>query len=229
LTKNRDAGEAGLATILALAFIILGVLAAGLVGIAIHQDPAPAHKTVKAAPVDVTPPGFKRISDGVDQLSIAIPIGWQTVPVTTGSLTDALKSFEATNPELRSLIDPAVAASGQYQVGTFALDSLTRTILFTFGTDVPAGTSIDAAPIGDFAREVTRVGGQNVRTSRVQLPVGRSYQLAFELTVKGVTVAEMFNIFVHANRVVFLEMVSPVGVDRSGLYRQVQESLETTG
>lgn len=218
-----------MATILSLAFIILVILAGGLVGVAIHEDRAPKVGTAATTAAEPTPPGFRRISDGVDQLSIAVPNDWRTVPVTTGTLTDALKSFEAANPELKSLLDPAIAASGQYQVGTFALDSVTRTILFTFGTDVPAGTSIDDAPISDFVKAVTKLGGRNVQSKRVQLPVGKSNQLSFQLTTKGISVTEMFNIFIHANRVVFLELVAPVGVDQTSLYKKVQDSLETTG
>jgi len=194
-----------------LALVIIALLAAGVLSAAVHHKSqtttapvvatTPPKGTVTTAPAAatttvVTPPGFERLLDQTDHLSLAVPAGWEAPGVSNTDLAGELKAMATSDPTLAPVLDIAIGALSRIQIGVFAVDISTRTTLYAYGVAVPGVTSVTQIPGSDVIKQVQSVGGKNVHYNQVQLPVGLAGQISAELIVSKTTIAEALDYFV---------------------------------
>jgi hypothetical protein len=204
-----------------LALAIIAVLAAGILSAAVHHKskttaapavattPPKGTGTVTTAPAAatttvVTPPGFERLLDQTDHLSLAVPAGWEAPGVSNTDLTGELKAMANSDPTLAPVLDIAIGALSRIQIGVFAVDISTRTTLYAYGVAVPGVTSVTQIPSTDVIKQVQSVGGKNVHYNQVQLPVGLAGQISAELVVSRTTISEALDYFVQNGHLVTL-------------------------
>jgi len=235
--RRADDGQAVAAVLLGV--VIVALLATAAAGVAVHHKGA-SHKvaagagqagpTTTATPATTsttlnTPAGFERLLDESDHLSVAVPAGWQAPNVSSDTLANALGTLKAKDPSLRPILDAALAALRQIQIGVFAVDATTRTTLYAYGIPLPGVTSADEIPTGDVLRQVQSVGGKNVQISQVHLPVGPAGQVSAQIAVNGVVVSEALDYFVLGGRLVSIVVSTRGTKSPISILRQVEPTL----
>jgi hypothetical protein len=231
--------------ILTLGVLILALLASGLAGVAVHHGDrdvvvpqagagktaptvtGPTTTATTVAPAPVTPAGFRRVTDTVDHLSVAVPSSWRTPVLTAGSVNAQLKAYAVKDPQLAPLINAALSAAGKIDLGLFAADPTTRRVLYIYGIDVPAGTTTDSIPLP--VAELTALGAKNIESSQLQLPVGKADQVSLQLLVKNVTVSQIADFFVLGTRLVYAVLATPGSQPDASVFRQIQQTVQAGG
>lgn len=224
---------------LALAIVVL--LAVGLIGVAIHHGGTkttaagakPPTTTTTAPPATTTtvpsantPAGFDRVLDVTDHVTLAIPAGWESDDVSNDSLARDFKSMLATDPKLAPLLAEAAIALTHVQFDVFAVDPTTGATLYVYGAAAPSGvTSVAQIPTAAVVNQVEAVGGKDVHTSQIRLPVGPSTQLSLELTVDKATIAEALDYFVLGGRLVYLVVESRDSATAVGAVHQIEPTV----
>ncbi len=133
-----------------------------------------------------------------------MPAGWQEPPLNAGSLSGEIQGLRASDPQLALLYDIALSALEKFQVGVFAVDGVTRTSLFTYGTVDPKIHSVEQISSGPIVAQLNHLGARNVGATRVRVPLGGAVQVSAELLIGGVTVSELVDYLVVRNRLVVL-------------------------
>lgn len=80
-----------------LTVAIVGLLATGVLGVALHRQPA-------SVAVGRQPQGVKALVDATDKLGVDVPFDWQTPVLTAGSYGDAIRAFIARNLQFSAFI-----------------------------------------------------------------------------------------------------------------------------
>jgi hypothetical protein len=242
VTVRHDGGrtEVGQAAAVALlGVVIVALLAMAGAGIAVHhQDsasktavgPGPVSPTTTALPATTsttlaTPAGFERLLDEPDHLSLAVPPGWQAPNVTSDTLASNLTALKAKDPSLAPILDAALAALTQIQIGVFAVDTTTRTTLYAYGIPLAGVASADEIPTSDVVRQVQGVGGKNVQISQIHLPVGPAGQVSAQITVNGTVISEALDYFVLGGRLVSIVVATRGTKSPVSVLRQVEPTL----
>jgi hypothetical protein len=217
--RARRGGPApGAVPALVLMVAIVVMVIAGITGVAIHHPKA-------ATPAAVTPAGFQPLVDTADHLRLAVPKGWQVLPVTTGQLTSNLNALKASDPQLAPLLGLAQAGLQQVQPGVFAIDATTRTSLFTYGVAAGGVRQVSDIPTAEITAPLTSIGAHNVTATRIRLAIGDVERVTALLTVGAVVIAQLLDYFVLHGRVVVLDLASRGAQAPTTLSHQIEESL----
>lgn len=233
------AADGQAAVVALLAVVIVAMLGAAATGVAVHHSNTTKVATAGTGPGQgstttgptappttlATPAGFERLLDEPDHLSLAVPPGWQAPSVSSNTLAHDLQALKATNPSLVPLLDTALAALTQIQIGVFAFDASTRTTMYSYGLPLPGVTSADEIPTADITRGVESVGGKNVQISHIRLPVGPAGQVTAQITVNAVTVYEVLDYFVLSGRLVSIAVATRGTTSPVSLLRQIEPTL----
>jgi hypothetical protein len=201
----------------ALAGIIVVLLLAGVAGVVVHHG--------KGTKAGATPPGFQRVTDVPDHMSLAVPSGWQVLAITSGQLSSQLAALKISHPELSSVLDVALASLRQVQPGAFAVDVPTHTTLFSYGVNAPGIQSLSDIPVSDVVAPFTAIGAKNVHTSRVHLLVGDAEQVTAQLPVGTLMVTEVLDYFVRNHRVTAVVLAVRGTAVPTGLFHQIETTL----
>lgn len=212
--ETRPGGPAGgsIAAIF-LAVVIVALLGTGVTGVAIH------HRSV------ATPDGYQRLVDRADHLSLAVPGSWQVPTLTAGRLSNEIQGLKTADPQVTALADLALATLQKVQLGVFALDAATKTVLFTYGADDPGARTVDPASTAQLITELDKLGAKNVQATKVHLPLGTAEQVSAQVTVAAMTVSELLDVLVAHDRVVVIVLAVRAGQPPTSLLRKINSTL----
>jgi hypothetical protein len=186
--------------------------------------PVAAQPSASTTTTTTKPTGTRRLVDANDHLSLEVPAGWQ-VASSAGALSDEIQAIKSSDPQLAAVADQVLAALNTVQVGVFALDAPSGTVLYTYGTNDPGVTSVSQVSSTPLVTQLKGLGATNIVSSNVSLPIGSAKQVSAQVVIGGVPVAEVVDLLVLHKRVVVLAIGVRGSQSPAALVHQIQSSL----
>jgi hypothetical protein len=208
--------------ILVLTVAVAVVVLAALGGVLVlrHSDRSPTPgRSPAALTVPTTaaynarpgPGGTRLLTEPVDPLTLAVPVGW-TSPPADGTLSDAINSFAGQAPALAVLLRAEAQVAVKAAVRLFAYQAgAPNAFVSVVSFSAPGAAALTPASIAAIMKASQKLS-KNVAVSGVQLPAGQALKLDSSLVSQKKHVVVEVVVLVSGGRTIEVEMVSETSV-----------------
>jgi hypothetical protein len=202
-------------TVPAVAVMIAILVAAGLIGAAVHHDRHHPSATTVAPSTSLAPtssalpvktgPGDLVLTDDVNRITVSVPAGWRALPVEANALAAALRGVTASNPQLAPLLSQpeGYAATGFLRILAVHTGAQPM-VLGIIATPAPAGVTLDQLAQSSVSTAQTTSQGVNVQ--RVTLPAGNALQVSLKVPFNGQLLMLTQDLLIHNGKEIVVQL-----------------------